>query len=202
MKLRSERRKRIVELRNEGKTIAEIRSILGMDRNNLASTLAQMRKAGLPCITTEEAVKRQKEAVRKRGCDPKLILDLHNAGHSQDAIAQQLNQKRGYVARILKNVQKQETEQFRNKLIELYNRGIPYKSMALILNTSIGCCAVTVNRLVKKGQLTLRGPAKQYETPRITKQETTEGFIVLPIPLKPTRTYKRINAPTQTPQNC
>lgn len=201
MKLRSERRKRIIELRNQGKTIAEIRTILGMDRNNLASTMAQMRKAGtLPCIPHQEAVKRQQEAVRKRGCDPKLILDLHANGHSQDAIAEQLKQKKGYVARILKNVQKQETEQFRNKLIELYTRGITYKSMALILNTSIGCCAVTVNRLVKKGRLALRGPAKQYEHQNQARQETTEGFMVLPIPDKPTRTYKR-NAPTKETQN-
>jgi len=195
MKLRSDRRKQIVTLREQGKTIAEIRAILGMDRNNLASTLAQMRKAGLPCISNEEAVKRQKEAVQKRHCDPALILNLHQQGLSQDAIAQQLKQKKGYVARVLKDVQKQETEQFRIKLIELYNRGIPYKTMALVLNTSIGCCAVTVNRLVKKGKLTLRGPAKHYSTPKIVPNETTEGFMVFPLPLKPTRTYKRTYAP-------
>jgi len=188
MKLRSERRKRIVELRQQGKTIAEIRTILGMAKNNLSATLAHMRKQGsLPAIPQQEAVRRQKEAVKKRGCNPELILNLHRQGLSQDAIADQLKQRKGYVSRILRNVQKQETETFRIKLIALYQSGMTYKDMATQLNVTIGCCGVTVNRLVKQGKLKLRGHSKP---PKIARHETTEGFVVLPIPKKPTRTYR------------
>jgi len=197
MKLRSERRKKIVELRQQGKTVAEISAILGIDKNNLNATLAHMRKRGtLAHIPHEEAVRRQKESVRKRGCDPQTIFDLHNKGLSQDAIALELKQRRGYVARVLNNVKKRKADAFRTKIIELYQRGLSYKSMALVLNVSLGYCAVTVNRLVKKGLLTHRKKTKTDE-PKRAKTTITEGFTVLDIPDKPTRFYWKKNAPTQ-----
>jgi transposase len=191
---RSERRRKIAALRADGKTVAEISEILGIHKHNLSATLAHMRKRGaIPSIPLEEARRRQKEAVNKRHIDPKIILELHKQGLSQDAIAKKLKQRKGYVASVLKNIRKAETKAFREKLIILYERGLSYESMAKILNSTLGCCAVTVNRLVKQGKLQHRPRSRpQEKLPKPAPKETTQGFVVFPIEDRPVKLYRKL----------
>lgn len=154
--MRSERRKKIVELRAKGLPTREIAKTLGVSLNNIQATLAHMIKLGyITKFTPEQIAEKYKKSVHARHADPQIIIELRNSLNPQE-IARTLNQKLGYVKKVLKGVQKKKAALFKEKVIELYATGTPYKEMMRIFNCSSGRIGVVVNRLVKQGKLTLR----------------------------------------------
>jgi DNA-binding NarL/FixJ family response regulator len=163
MEPRSERRKKIIEMRANGVSTRKIAQELGITFNNVCATIGAMRKLGyLSKIEPEETRDRAKQyfaSIKKT--DPTLIIELNQKGLSRKAIAEKLNEKLGYVVKVLQklklpSLKRQQTAQFRKQLIELYNAGRTYKELVEILQRPIGRIAVEVHRLVNKNKLQLR----------------------------------------------
>lgn len=155
--LRSERRKKIVELRNKGLSARQIAAELQIDYNVLSATLADMRKKGyVPYVEKNEAVKRQKASRNIGHIDPDVIIKLKDDGWTQEQIAEKTKEPFNFVANILKGRRSQKTEEFRLKVIELYKLNFTYEEMAKELNSSVGHLGITVRRLVQKGRLKYR----------------------------------------------
>lgn len=184
----SERTNKIIELRAEGLTIREIAAELNISINSLNMALTRLRKSGrVPRIDKQEEVRRQLASKIRKRANPQIILDLYNQGLSQSNVAKQLNQKTAYVHEIVKNLRTQKAATLKTWVIELYDSGKTYKEMAQITGRSMGYLGVIVYKLVKKGIITHR---TKPELIKIARNETTQDFFVLPIPKKPTKTYK------------
>ena len=153
--IRSERRKKIIEMRNNGISTREIAKELNLSLNNINATVAHMIKLGyIPSFTHGETQERYQKYLENRVVtNPQIIIDLYKSGISKDSIARQVKETYNHVVKVLRGVRKQQTNEFKNKVIEVYNSGKTYREMQEILGCKAGRLAITVHRLVKEGKV-------------------------------------------------
>lgn len=155
--MRSELRKNIMMLRERGLTRKEISKELGITRNFLDATLAQMIKLGYVCkVDKEEAARRRQHSIDSQKPATELILELDGKGHTTAEISELLDGSEHYIASVLKPIRAARRKQFKDKLINLYISGLPYKEIAQEMDRSLGQIGVMLYRLGKQGKIKLR----------------------------------------------
>lgn len=184
--LKTERRKKIIELRNAGLTLKEIAYHIGESRSKTAAAIESLLKLGLiPKIHPAESRKRYLDSLKLRKY-PKFpfnkdhITALYYKYKKQEDVAQELNvapttitairkinedliiaecanNNKYAILRFLIALRKKDKLKFKEKLIELYNRGLTYGSLAVVMNAPYNQLRDMLHKLFLKGKLKRRG---------------------------------------------
>jgi DNA-binding MarR family transcriptional regulator len=146
-----------MSLREQGFTRKEITEQLGITRNFLDATLAQMIKLGyVHKINKEEAARRRIISVYSNKPSLEKLIELDEKGFTTAKIATMTGTTQHYVASMLKPIRAKRRQQFNDKLINLYISGMPYKDIAVEMDRSLGQIGVMIYRLAKQGKIKLR----------------------------------------------